>query len=174
MIQIVQSPDLSWTAVRTKPRCEKVVANFCDKRDIVCYLPLRRQAKRYQRRTVESFLPMFPGYVFAQLHEQGRNTILQSHKIVTILPIDDVQECLLIEQLREIQLLEQASQEAQLVIQPKLVPGKPIFIKTGPFQGLTGIVQRRKQKARVTVNLEFLGQSVSAELDIGEVEIAEE
>ena len=36
---------------------------------------------------------------------------------------------------------------------------------------MNGIVERRNQRARVTVNVDMLGQSVSVELDLGEVEV---
>ena len=174
MIHIEHEQGTHWTAVRTKPRCEKIVAEHCRRYDIACYLPLRRRAARYQRRTVETFLPMFPGYIFAQLGNVTKDVLVQSHKTVAILPIDDAQEATLIDELRDIQTLEQASLEADLTVQPELMQGKPVRITGGPLAGLRGIVNRRHEKTRVTVNVEMLGQSVSAELDVGDVHQAEE
>ena len=39
MIVIEKKPDASWTAVYTKPRCEKVVADYCARTGITSYLP---------------------------------------------------------------------------------------------------------------------------------------
>ncbi len=172
--EIRQKPGFSWTAVYTRPRCEKVVADHCARCRVACYLPLRRRAKRYQRRTVETFLPMFPGYVFVQLDSASRVALLRSHKVVTVLPVDSVQEARLVAELGEIQRLEQAELECELEVGPDLVVGKPVVITAGPLRGLTGIVERRHTRCRVSINVEMLGQSVSAELDVGDVEIGEE
>ena len=56
-LEILQTPDARWAAVHTRPRCEKVVARYCTANGIEHYLPLRRRAERYQRRTVETALP---------------------------------------------------------------------------------------------------------------------
>ena len=58
MVQIEKKPNALWTAAHTKPRCEKVVADYCQRHGVTFYLPLRRRAKRYQRRTVENFLEL--------------------------------------------------------------------------------------------------------------------
>jgi len=171
MIHIEKKTGMQWTAVRTRPRCEKVVDTYCQRHRIPCYLPLRRRAQRYQRRTVETFLPLFPGYVFVQIDNETRSVLLQSHKIVTVLRIDAVQERTLVAELGDVQLLERAALEAELVVQPEIVPGRPVRVRSGPLAGMSGIVQRRQQKTRVTVNVEILGQSVSVELDVGDVDV---
>jgi len=174
MVLIEKLVTAQWTAVYTKPRCEKVVNEYCRRHSIACYVPLRRRAKRYQRRTVETFLPMFSGYVFVQLHPEMKTILLESHKVVTVLQIEDTQEDLLIHELNQLQQLEQLQLEEDLIVQPKLIPGTPVQVVVGPLAGLTGIVQHRKNKARVSINVEILGQSVSAELDLGEVELVTE
>ena len=174
MVEIETSPGLLWTAVYTRPRTEKVVADYCARHDIQSYLPLRRRAERYQRRTVETFLPMFPGYVFVQLGDASKVVLLQSHKIVHVLQVTVAKEPTLITELRDLQLLEQAGLQGELMVHPELAPGTPVLICAGPLKGLTGVVERRQQKLRVTVNVELLGQSVSVDLDVGEVEVAEE
>jgi len=163
-----------WTAVHTRPRCEKTLAAYCCRHGIACYLPLRRRAKRYQRRTVETFLPMFPGYLFACVNAALATVLLQSNRVASILPVDDARETRLIAELGEIQALEAAELEAELMVQPELVAGRPVCITAGPLRGVTGIVQRRRQKLRVTVNVEMLGQSVAVELDLGEIQLAKD
>ena len=167
------SPGKLWVPVYTKPRCEKVVEEYCRRYDIPAYLPLLRRAKRYQRRTVETFLPMFRGYLFAQLDADRRSQIVRSHKIVSILQVTEIQEHTLVRELNDIRLLEAIQQESELVVHPELAAGMPVRVISGPLAGTTGIVERRNNLTRVTVNVEMLGQSVSAEMDVGEVEAEE-
>jgi transcriptional antiterminator RfaH len=162
--------DALWTAVHLKSRCEKQVRDHCERNEIACYLPLVRKVKRYQRRNVETFLPMFPGYMFVQLGPGESTTLLKCHRVVHILHIDKEREGQLVEELRALQILEKAALEAHLVAKPELVPGKMIEVTSGPCAGLCGIVERRQGKTRVTVNVELLGQSVSMEVDANELD----
>ena len=173
MPDIAQQPGTRWTAVHTRPRCEKIVAQHCDKHRITHYLPLRRRAKRYQRRTVETFLPLFPGYLFVQICPDERSLLMQSGRVAALLPTDDTNEARLVEELQTIHNMELAALKTELIVQPELIPGKYVRITRGPLQGSTGIVERRHHKTRVTVNVELLGQSVSADLDMEEVQTDE-
>jgi len=159
-----------WVPVYTKPRCEKVVQDYCARHGVPCYLPLLRRAKRYQRRTVETFLPMFRSYVFAQVGDEMRPCIMQSHRIVRLVDVTPQQEPVLIRELNDILGLAQLQAQAELVVLPGLQPGQPVLITDGPLKGLTAIVAQRRNLTRVTVNVELLGQSVVAEMDVGEIE----
>jgi transcription antitermination factor NusG len=169
-VDIRQLADVTWVPVYTKPRCEKVAADYCRRHAIPCYLPLVRRAKRYQRRTVETFLPMFRSYLFAQLGAESRVQIVQSHKIVRVVDVTADQEAGLVRELNDILRLEQLQVEADLVVLPELQPGTPVVVTVGPFKGMTAIVARRRSLTRVTVNIELLGQAVTAEIDVGEIE----
>ncbi len=170
IVEIRQVPGLVWTPVYTKPRCEKVVEEHCRRHGIPCYLPLLRQARRYQRRTVETFLPMFRSYLFAQLGEDTRSQIVRSHRIVRLVPVALHQEENLVRELNDILAMTRLQAEAKLIVLPELQPGQPVLITSGPFKGMTAIVARRHSPTRVAVNVELLGQSVMAELDVGEIE----
>ncbi|MBN2450715.1 MAG: hypothetical protein JXR77_10015 [Lentisphaeria bacterium] len=170
-VVISQVPDLLWVPAYTKPRCEKVVRDYCQRHDIPAYLPLIRRAERYQRRTVETYLPMFRSYVFVQVGAGTVPLLLQSHRVVHCLEVTPTQEETLVRELQDIRRLERLQTEAELVVLPELQPGQPIVVRNGPLKGMTGIVTRRRNRTRVTVNVELLGQAVSAELDIGEIAI---
>lgn len=172
-VTLVALPDALWTAVHVKSRCEKVVAEHCSRFHLTHYLPLRRQVKRYQRRNVEVFLPMFGGYIFAQLGEEERDSLALCHKVVHVLRMDRIGEDRLLRDLRDVRTLETAAIEAELVVHPEIATGRPVLICEGPLQGLHGIVDKRAHRTRVTVNVELLGQSVSVELDIGEIAVEE-
>lgn len=174
MPDIAIEPDRRWTAVHTKARCEKIVAGYCDAHGIKHYLPLRRRAKRYQRRTVETYIPMFTGYMFVQIDDDDKQILGRSSKVAHILRIDAPGEMQLVRELQYIRQMEELSKQEELAVQPEIVPGKPVRVVSGPLQGTLGVVEARGSKLRVTVNVELLGQSVSAELDVGEVEVEEE
>lgn len=167
---IRQIPEMLWVPVYTKPRCEKVVEDYCRHHGVACYLPLLRRARRYQRRTVETFLPMFRSYVFAQVDAECRTQLVQSHRVIHMVDVSLQQEATLVRELNDLLRLEQLQSQTELVVLPELQPGQMVVITEGPFKGMNGIVQRRRSLTRVTVNIELLGQAVVAEMDVGELE----
>ncbi len=173
-IEIKSAPDSCWTPIKTKPRCEKKLAAYCHSNSIGYYLPLLKSAKRQKRKNLVFYLPMFPGYIFCLLNTENFNMIVNSNCVVNKLKTDKIQEKTLIEELLSIKELEMKSDELEICIQPEIINGKKIRIKGGPLQGFSGIVSKRKNKTLVSVNLEMLGQSISAEIDIEFIEAEED
>ncbi|HUU46027.1 MAG TPA: transcription termination/antitermination NusG family protein [Acidobacteriota bacterium] len=173
-VEIAIREGARWTAVMTKPRCEKAFARYCEGAKVPSYLPLRKRVGRYQRRTVTTWLPMFPGYVFVQYDPARPAELVNSHKIVRILDIGPTSEVVLVEELCTLQKMEELGRTAEIEVMSEIVPGKTVRITGGPLNGLTGIVERRFGAVRVTVNVDLLGQSVAIEMDVGDIEVQNE
>ena len=170
-VEIAIRDEVRWTAVRTKPRSEKTFARYCEGHKVPNYLPLRRRVERYQRRTVTTWLPMFPGYVFVQYDPARPGELVNSHKILTILDIGPPGEVVLVAELCALQKMEALGRTEEIEVMPEIVPGEAVRITGGPMHGVTGIVERRVGSVRVTVNVEILGHSVAVEMDLGELEV---
>ena len=162
---------LSWTPVRTKPRQEKKLAEYCRTHNVPFYLPMKKSVKRYQRRTVEFQVPMFPGYIFCAVDEPSYQTLLISGTIVYRIKMNENKEEKLIEDLNDLKEFERIVREAEVVIRPEIVEGVAIKVSKGPLAGLSGVVTKRNKRMLITVNVEILGQSASAEIDIEDVEV---
>ena len=161
----------TWAVVKTKARSEKKFAEYCIKHSVTCYLPLTRSIRRYKNRTVEFTIPMFSGYVFTQVNPKNRITILESRQSAQLIMPDEHMEDNLIRELNDLRLLINATNEGKLLVRPEIEVGKTVRIRGGVLAGLNGIVVRRKNKARVTVNVEMIGYSVSIDLDVNELDI---
>lgn len=159
-----------WTPIRTKPRREKKLAEYCAANNITYYLPLRRSVKRYERKTVEFWVPMFSGYIFCQINTEIYALLVKSKAVFFKVEINEILEKRFIEDLTNIALIEKHSQQEELEIKPELKVGETVIITAGPLKGLTGIVEKRNKAILITVNVELLGQSVSVEVDIGDLE----
>lgn len=172
-INISHLPELTWTPVRTKPRQEKKLAKYCISKGVTYYLPLKKSARRYKRKTVEFSLPMFPGYIFCALNEELYRSLLISGTIVYRIQMDDNSEKRLINDLNDLINFEKISQEENVQIRPEIVSGAVITVQNGPLQGVRGIVEKRDKTTVITVNVDILGQSVSATIDIEDVELGD-
>ncbi len=170
-IEISKIAGLTWTPVRTKPRQEKKLATYCEFHDTHFYLPLKKRVSRHQRRTVESVVPMFPGYIFCALNEELYRTLLISGTIVYRIAMDDISEKGLISDLNALQEFELIARQKAVIIRPEIVEGVVVHVKSGALAGVTGIVMKRRKTTFITVNVDILGQAVSSVIDIEDVEI---
>ncbi|MCF6175056.1 MAG: hypothetical protein L3J71_04775 [Victivallaceae bacterium] len=159
-----------WMPVRTKPRQEKKLAAYCKIHNIGCYLPLLRRMHHYEKSNAEFKLPMFPGYIFCQINNDTYSTIVRSNTVLFKIDLDETGEAQLIKELLSIRQLETLAMENKLIIKPELEPGTPVTIKSGPFRDIEGIVSFRNNRCRITINIEMLGQSVSTEVNIENVD----
>ncbi len=159
-----------WTPVRTKPRREKKLLEFCNAKNITCYLPLLRRMHSYGKRTAEFDVPMFPGYVFCLIDDDDYQTVLTSHAVLFRIKVCEVEQPDLIEQLKSVKEIEKMSAIGEVVVKPELVPGTLIRVKNGPLAGTCGVVSSRKDKLTLSVNIELLGQSVCTEISASDLE----
>jgi len=150
-----------WHVLHVRPRCEKKMAAYCTNTGLQCYLPLRLERKKYQRRRVEVWKPLFPGYIFARFRPEQRVFILRSSQTARILEVKD--------QLKFINEIEQIRKalgaDPGLQACPAITTGMTVRITAGPFQGLEGIVIKSKGCARVIINVDMIGQGVAIETD---------
>jgi len=175
--------DALWHVLHVRPRCEKKLAAYCSTLPLQHYLPLRMERKKYQRRNVEVWKPIFPGYVFAIFRPGQRISLLQSGQIVRVLEVKDQARFTgEIEQIRKALVADPGLQAC-----PALTSGMTVRITAGPFQGLEGIVVKAKGQAsavvqgamadksprvppergqtRVIINVDIIGQGVAIEAD---------
>ena len=157
--------------VRVKPKQEKKLVEYCKARKVEYYLPLLKKVHRYEKRTAEFFVPMFPGYVFCCLDEEAYNEIVLSNAIVYRIMIAEHEEDDLISELIAIQSFEKVASDKEVVIKPEIIEGRVVQVCSGPLAGTEGVVMRRKGKATITVNVDILGQSATVEIDIGDLEV---
>ena len=168
---IEKHEDERWLVVRTRSRCEKKFAEYCLKHQITHYLPIRRSVRRYARKVVEFTVPIFGGYVFAQIDPSRQPELMESPAAARVIVPDDAMELTLIDELNDIRIIERAALMQETFVRPEIRIGRRVTVKSGPLAGLNGIVSRRRTKTRITVNVELVGQSVNLDVDSAEVEI---
>src|SRR6266436_10174465 len=164
-------PDASrrWYAAYTKPCHEKRVAEHLEIRKIESFLPLYRGSRRWNNGcniTLER--PLYPGYVFVHIPTDERVRVLELSGVVSIvgttreptpLPDEDI------ERLRSGLHLVHAEPH------PTLTMGETVRIRSGPLQGMTGVVTRQKNSFRVVLTVDLIMKSVAVEVCTDNVEL---
>jgi transcription antitermination factor NusG len=163
-----QSSAANWYALYTCPRHEKSVAYQIEQRSISCFLPLYRSVRRWKDRRKVLELALFPGYVFVRLALQDRLRVLQLPSAVRLVSFNGEPAAL---PESEIDALRQRLTHGLcLEPHPYLTVGRRVRVKTGPMQGLEGIIVRRKDRSRLVFSLDLIMRSVAVEVDEGDVE----
>jgi transcription antitermination factor NusG len=157
-----------WYALHTNYQHEKVVARILAQKGFDIFLPLYDVAHRWKDRTKQLSLPLFPCYVFIQGGLDRRLQVLNTPGVFGFvgwagraapIPEDEIEAV-----LRMI--------ESSLKVEPHpfLKCGDWVRVKSGPLQGIEGILLRKKNLFRLVLSVEMLQKSVAVEVDATAVE----
>ena len=157
----------SWYAVHTSVHQERRVAERLEGRGIEFYLPLYRTVRRRSDRRVTLHLPLFPGYLFVRIALQEKLRVLEVPRVAGLvgfrrpaaLPEEEI------DRLRR-------GLTGQVVAEPccYLAEGCRVRIVSGPFEGMTGVLLRRKHAARVVISVEVIARSFMVEVSETDLE----
>lgn len=150
--------------LHVKTRREKVVEKALRAASLPHYLPLYRRLKRYRKGSAVHLLPLFGGYLFLLRDDARREALFPvSHHVISRLAVPEPD----LGQLRTELDAVRALILAKGTVQPyeHLVPGRPVRVLRGPLKDCQGVVMREKGACRFIINVQFLGRSVSTEID---------
>ena len=157
-----------WYAVQTCANHEKRVLEQLGQRTVEAYLPLYESVRRWKDRRMRLELPLFPGYVFVHLALCDRLRVLQTPSVVRLVGFGGQPAAL---PNQEIEALRQGlTRDMRVEPHPYVKVGQRVRVKTGPLQGLQGILVRKKNVSRFVISLDLIMRSVAAEIDVAELE----
>jgi len=159
--ELFSDGDRHWWVLHTRSRQEKAVADALGAHGEWHFLPLIQKVRYHGRRKIKTDLPLFPGYVFLFGHKDAAFAVDRNRRIANIIPVADQQRMHL-----ELDNLRKALQlEAPLDPYPYLKEGTWAEVRSGPFQGLRGIIESRTRPDRLLLQVDMLGRAVSIEID---------
>ncbi len=157
-----------WYAAQTCANHEKRVLEQLSQRAVEAYLPLYESVRRWKDRRMRLKLPLFPGYVFVHLALRDRLQVLQTPSVVRLVGFGG-QPVALPDQ--EIDSLRQGlTRDMRVEPHPYLKVGHRVRVRTGPLQGLEGILVRKKNISRFVISLDLIMRSLAVEIDGAELE----
>jgi len=158
----------SWYAVYTRHQHEKTIARNLTTKGFETLVPLYQVRRRWQDRFKVLSLPLFPCYVFIRGSLERRLDIITTpglHSFVlsagqpaSIPPAE-------IDAIRQ-------SAESGVSVEPHpfLKSGEWVRVKSGPLEGIQGILVRKKTQSLLVLSVAMLGKSAAVEIDAFEVE----
>jgi transcription antitermination factor NusG len=157
-----------WYAAYTSANREKRVTAQLGQRSVEHFLPLYDSVRRWKDRRIRLQLPLFPGYVFVRLALRDRLQVLEVPGVSRLVGFNG-KPCAVPE--AEIEAMQTClAHQADLEPHPYVRVGQRVRVRTGPLRGLQGLLVRKKNRSRLVISLDLIMRSVSAEIDIAELE----
>ena len=154
---------LEWHALYTRHQHEKPIARMLSNKGHEVFLPLYAVARRWQDRSKQLCLPLFPCYVFIRGGLDRQVQILSTPGVFNVVGWAGHPAAIPESQIESIRQMADGS--TRLEPHPFPVCGDRVRVRSGTLQGLEGILVRRKNISRLVVSLEMLGRSAAVEID---------
>ena len=146
---------LRWYLIHTKPLCEGLAQANLERQGYQVYLPRAIQSVRCNGHWRERIVALFPRYLFLRLAE-GRQSLSPARSTLGVTSV--------VRFGSSYTIVPDASKDSTVSSMGTLMPGTPVRIRQGPFDGLEGVFEREAGAERGVVLLNLLGQAVSAHI----------
>jgi transcription antitermination factor NusG len=153
---------MDWLALSVKQRYEKTVAEALGVLGIGMLLPLCRSTRNWSDRTKQLDVPLFPGYVFAQIATDSRIPVLRIPGVNGIVGFGGKAAVVDAAEIATIQAA--LASKFPLRPWPHLKAGDRIRVEHGPLKGIEGLLLREKDHVRLVIGIELLQRSVAVEI----------
>ena len=153
--------EVLWFVAHTKPRREKKLVDYCQRQCLAATLPCYKSAHKYRGKTIVFEKPLFPGYVFLQLEPGQKDSVRQNDHVANLLDVFDQET--FCHQLKDILLALESNLDVRLA--PSIGEGMRVKIRSGPLQGIEGLVEQRYGMNTVLLRLDFINQAAAVKVD---------
>ena len=153
-------------ALRVKPRHEKSVAHALEFQGYEQFLPLYERRYRWvhaNSQTVRArWLPLFPTYVFCRFDAEHCLPIVKTPGVLNIVSFARNPVPLAETEIAAVQRI--AESRYPVSPHPLLEIGSYVRIRQGPLSGLSGFLERVKDRCHLVVGVSLLQRAVSVEV----------
>jgi len=158
-----------WYAAYTCSNQERRVTEHLAQRSVEHFLPLYESVRRWKDRRKTLQQPLFPGYVFVRLALRDRLRILEVPNVVRLVGFGGHPAALPENEIEALRLSAAAHLRAEP--HPYLTAGRRVRIRSGPLEGVEGILVRKKNAVRVVLSLDLIARAAAVEVDVADIEL---
>src|SRR6516225_1984557 len=159
---------LAWYAIHTNYQHEKAVARILTQKGFDTFLPLYQTAHRWKDRTKQLSLPLFPCYVFIRGGLDRRLQVLETPGVHGFVGWSGRAAPIPEEEIAGVLRMIESSLKVEP--HPFLRCGDWVRVRSGPLEGIEGILVRKKNLFRLVLSVEMLQKSVAVEVGVTAVE----
>jgi transcription antitermination factor NusG len=157
-----------WQALYTRHQHEKVVAESLTGKGFEVFLPLYEAPRRWKDRIKRLSLPLFPNYVFIRSGPAERAAVLATWGIYDFVRFGGLPAAIPIEQIEAVRRMARQGLKAEP--HPYLRAGDRVRMRSGPLEGIEGILISKKNLFRLVLSVDLLVRSAAVEVDAADAE----
>ena len=150
-----------WYAVYTYPQHEKVVATQLEQKTVEVFLPTFSVTSRWKDRRVRIASPVFPGYLFTRIDLRDRIRVVSTPSVIRIVSFNGVPAPI---SDQEIDAVRACLAGGNIEPHPFIAVGERVTVRSGPFEGASGIVIRRTNQCKLVVSIGLIHQAFALEI----------
>ena len=151
--------DLSWYAVYTRPRAEKLVYQRIRETGIEVFLPMQKTIRQWSDRKKVIEKPLLSSYIFVKTKPKLFPLVFKIYGVVKFITFESKPVPIPEKQINNLKLIVDSNAEIE-VTSEKFAPGDHIIVETGSLKGLTGELIETGSKKKVIVRLDKLDQNI--------------
>ncbi len=160
--------DVAWHAIYTWHQHEKMVGDLLSKKGFETFLPLYQTTRRWKDRLKTLVLPLFPCYVFIRGGLERQLQIVTTPGVCSLVMAGGGVAVITPEEVDAVKRTVESSQHVWP--HPFLKCGDRVRVKSGPLEGIEGVLVRTKGQLRLVISVELVHQAVAIEVDAAVVE----
>jgi|SRR5271155_821172 len=157
-----------WYAAYTRANHERRVAEQLVERGVENFLPQYESVRKWKDRRVRLYMPLFPGYVFVHLALQNRLLVLEVPGVACLVGFAGKPVAVPEEEFERIRGILSKGLRAEP--HPYLQAGRRVRVRSGPFEGMEGIVVRRNNGSRLVISLELIQRAIAVDVEEASLE----
>ena len=164
--------DVSWYAVSTRSRQEKVAASTLENLGIPNFLPLSNEMRQWSDRKQLVSVPLFPGYLFVQISKvrEIQVRVLKVPGIATFIGNQDGPQSIPDAEIDAVRAV--LSRRVQCTPCPFGKVGDRVRISRGVLAGIEGTLVRYGSDTNLVISVETIHRSISIRIDSSDLEPA--
>jgi len=157
--------ELSWYAVRTRPRFEKKVVSELKLKGIETFLPLSGTKRQWSDRQKLVELPIFPGYAFVRIAASlaSRITVLHTYGVLNFVGLRGVGVPIADDEIESVRGV--LDRNVAFEHYPYLHAGDKVCICSGPLNGVTGILQAINGDKSLVISVNLIQRSIAMRVE---------
>ncbi|MBA4373582.1 MAG: hypothetical protein C0402_12075 [Thermodesulfovibrio sp.] len=156
---------MNWYAAYVKSNHEFVAHAELSRKQIDTFLPTVKKVRQWKDRKKELDFPVFPGYLFIQVHPTPEDflRVLKTRGVINLLsaqagyptPVDQ-------EEIDSLKLLVKCGTDFD--VYPHLREGTRVRVRRGPLEGAEGVLEKKDSACLFLVNVELLGRCIGVKM----------
>ena len=156
-----------WFAVWTRSRHEQAVRDQLLRLGLESFLPTVTKWSHWKDRKKRIDWPLFPGYCFARFDPLKRLPVLKSSGVVGIVSVEGEPAPIPAYEIDGVRRLVESDLAHDPC--PLVSEGTMVEVTHGPLKGVIGRLIRKRERARLVLAVNLIGQAASVEVDAGDV-----